>query len=258
MAGNRPFTSLLRGLPFVLRESDGMDLTSIPAPSLATSMRCNAFQRPQFHLSDDLLDDIILCETYGVYGELFFPKEAREIPSGDYILDVGTHHGVYTVAALYEYPKSRIIAVEPDPQAAGVLRDNIRLNKAFDRVEVVEAAIAAHEGQGLLEQSPTGSWGNSLIKDQKIGVSTVQVRTTRLDMILQGRKPYLVKCNAEGGEYELIPQLFELGMFPAVIILLLHAWAGSPDDLIRLVESQGYRMKPVMSTPEQPRFVCVR
>jgi FkbM family methyltransferase len=210
-----------------------------------------------FQLAHDRLDDRIIEDTYGPFAPLFFPAELAQVPSDALILDVGAHHGVYTVAMLRRYPSARIIAIEPDPVGAGMLRHNVALNGLESRVEVVEAAIGTRDGVGSLEQSDEGSWGNRIVaKDGS--PNAVTVRTSRLATILRGRSPQVVKSNCEGGEFALVPQLFELGLRPTLMILLTHPTEGSTAQLLELVRAHGYRVASVAGDEIQPRFVCSR
>ena len=83
----------LQSRPFVVKKSDGS----------------------KFILSEDPLDEPILLELFGHFQDLFFPPDLPRIPDGGIILDVGAHHGMYTVAALHRYPNATVLAVEPDP-----------------------------------------------------------------------------------------------------------------------------------------------
>ncbi len=209
----------------------------------------------RFRLAGDPLDDVILADTYGAFHDLYFPRGLDAIPSNEWILDLGAHHGVFSVAALTRYPDARLIAVEPDPSGIAALRVNLALNNLVDRAEWVEAAIAAREGIGLLTQSREGSWANELAPCDS-HEPLRQVRTLTLDTILAGRRPYFVKCNAEGAEFEAIPQLFAAGCRPLCLALFIHPAAGDADALLRHVREAGYAIEPIMSTPDHPRYLC--
>lgn len=209
----------------------------------------------KFRLGDDPLDEIIIADTYGRFRDLYFPRGMEEFPSGEWILDIGAHHGVFSVAALMRYPTARVIAIEPDPMGAIRLRANLALNNLLNRSEVIEAAIAAQEGTGLLSQSPEGSWANELVQGHD-GHVVKPIRTLPLNSILAGRPPYFVKCNAEGAEFEAIPQLLAAGFRSAWIALFVHPAAGDANVLLRQVRNAGYAIEPIMSTPDHPRYLC--
>ena len=64
---------------------------------------------------------------------------------GDRFVDVGANVGSYTVLAA-AVCGARTLAIEPDPDSADGLRDNIRLNKLADRVTVLQAALGDRDG----------------------------------------------------------------------------------------------------------------
>ena len=235
---------------------------------LKTPMRWVHRDGEMYDLGDDFVDDQIIRETYGKFYKLFFPEVVRDFPAGGWILDVGAHHGVYSVLALRKYPGSKMIAIEPDPKGAQMLRNNLQINGLLDRVEIVEAAISSADGSGTFVEDSMGSWGNHLVRDDApAGPATavapqtghaIQVKTLRLETVLRGRAPELVKLNAEGAEFDVIPQMFQLNIRPKWIILLGHEEAGPFDQLLQSIRDQGYQVDPVESEPGRPRYVCVR
>lgn len=71
---------------------------------------------------------------------------ARLLRPGDGFLDVGANVGSYTVLAWSRVrPSGRVIAIEPDPGTAAILRENVRLNAMRDDT-VVEAAVGETSG----------------------------------------------------------------------------------------------------------------
>jgi FkbM family methyltransferase len=210
-----------------------------------------------YYLSRDPLDDVIVTDLLGAYGDLFFPLDISEIPENAWILDLGSHHGAYAVTALLRYPTAQVIAVEPDPNALNLLRKNIELNSLKDRIEIVDAAIGAQDGEAMLEQSIEGSWGNRVIT--KPGASpVVRIKTLCLTSILRSRRPYLIKCNCEGGEFTLIPQMLSMGLRPRFIILFLHPEEGDSNALLDMLTQVGYQATATHSSATHPRYVCRR
>lgn len=209
----------------------------------------------KYRLDKDRIADQILCDLHDVYAPLFFPEDLCEVPDGEYILDLGAHHGTYAVTALYRFPNARIISVEPDPTAVASLQEHLKLNGLSDRAEVHACGIGPGEMEAMLEQSDDGSWGNKVVTGPT-AAPVVSIRLQRLASILQGRRPFLVKCNCEGGEFHAIPQLFELGMRPQFIILLMHPDEGDAQFLLQSVYKAGYSITPVQTSVSHPRYVC--
>ena len=124
------------------------------------------------------------------------------------VLDLGSHHGFYAVTALAMYPRATLIAVEPSDEGVARVRRNLELNGVSHRVRLVEAGLAAEAGTGTLLHTDEGSWGNSLFQEEGVQVlGREQVTLLTLAEILDGERPDVIKCNAEGAEFALIAQL---------------------------------------------------
>jgi FkbM family methyltransferase len=128
--------------------------------------------------------------------------------AGDLVFDVGAHVGNRTRALASM--GCRVIALEPQPDFAGVLRT---LFARSGRVQVIEAAAAASDGEASLaisERNPTVStladdWRDA--RAHEPGFSGVEwnrriaIRTVTLDtLIAEHGEPAFVKIDVEGGE----------------------------------------------------------
>jgi len=61
-----------------------------------------------------------------------------------HVLDLGCGSGVLAIAAARVLPAARVLAVDVDPRATAVARENTRLNRVAARVRVIDAAGFAH------------------------------------------------------------------------------------------------------------------
>ena len=175
------------------------------------------------------------------------------------VLDVGAHHGIYAMEVLRRYPECHVIAVEPDAAACRSIRLNAALNGVSSRIEIVEAGLAERNGQGWLEWSARGSWGHRTrsADSRADGGAGAPVELRTLDATLAGRRPALVKCNAEGAEFAVIPRLVALGLKPRVIVLMLHPESGDIGSLLSLLIEAGYDVLDADRPPKGCRFHCV-
>ncbi len=213
-------------------------------------------------LGDDAVDDSIFRHVHGHGSALYFPPLPNGDPHGT-ILDVGAHHGIYAMEALRRYPQCDLIAIEPDPAACRKIEASARLNHCLSRIEIVRAGLADAEGPGWLESDPEGSWASHTrpadwvpTSPQPSRHSHVPVELNTLNAMLRGRPPVIVKCNAEGAEFALIPQLIALGLRPQVIVLMVHPDAGSPEGLVTLLTSAGYDVSDADRPPRGYRLHC--
>ncbi|MBC4018112.1 FkbM family methyltransferase [Siccirubricoccus deserti] len=154
----------------------------------------------------------------------------RQLRPGARVVDAGAGYGYFTLlAAELVGPQGRVVAIEPHPRSAALLRRNIALNGVTDRVEVVQAALA---GPGaplalpllLQEGDPAGAHlrpedlhGPAGAEEPQAGIK-VPVQTLDHHAAL---RPDLVKldlCGAEEAAWDGMQQL--LSECPAVRLLL--------------------------------------
>jgi FkbM family methyltransferase len=215
----------------------------------------------RYRLEADPIDDAILRHMY-VRPGLYFPDVAGFVPRG-VVLDVGAHHGFYAIEALRRYRDCRMIAVEPDPAACRALHQNIALNGLEHRIRIVQGALADRPGVGRVERNAEGSWATHVrpaTRRQDDETARAQVMTELLTLadILGGQQPELVKCNAEGAEFALVPQMIALGLRPALIVLMAHPAFGSAGHLVQQLQNAGYDVRDADEPPAGHRFHCTR
>jgi ribosomal protein L11 methyltransferase len=68
---------------------------------------------------------------------------------GGKLLDVGTGTGILAIAAAALAPGSRVVAIDIDPQAVEVARDNAAINGVSDSIEVLESQPLELAGRGF-------------------------------------------------------------------------------------------------------------
>jgi FkbM family methyltransferase len=127
---------------------------------------------------------------------------------GDLVFDIGAHVGnrARALAAL----GCRVIALEPQPDFARMLRLLFRRNA---RIEVVEAAVTGASGEDWLavsERTPTVSttataWRDARAREPGFGGvewnRQLRIRTVSADaLIAQYGRPAFIKIDVEGGE----------------------------------------------------------
>ena len=126
------------------------------------------------------------------------------ITAGMHALDIGANVGYYTVLlASLVGPEGRVIACEPDPGNAALLRRSVAENQ-FSQVHVVEAAVTDAEGRATLHQDAAWHGVHSLARENCVnaGGAQVEVATTTVDALLSGagHGADFVKIDAQGAE----------------------------------------------------------
>jgi FkbM family methyltransferase len=224
-----------------------------PIALLQSQVFINGWGR--YNLSSDLLDEVILLDVLIDFNALYFPHDVV-LPNHSLILDVGAHHGIFAVAALKRFPHCRLLAVEPDPSSLSLLMKNLVSNSLLSRSVISPVAIGHDDGSTSFFRSEEGSWGNRLSSSPTVTSNQIVVKTARVESLIRNETPLLVKCNCEGGEFELLPQLFQLGLKPSIMIIMLHPSEGDCAKLLQAIRSQGYLLEPTCSDPNGPRYVC--
>jgi ribosomal protein L11 methyltransferase len=69
--------------------------------------------------------------------------------TGGSLLDVGTGTGILAIAAALLADESRIVAIDVDPLAVEVAKENLEINHVEDRIAVLEGQPAEFAGQGF-------------------------------------------------------------------------------------------------------------
>ena len=140
---------------------------------------------------------------------------AHFVTPGDLAFDLGAHAGNRSRALATL--GCRVVAVEPQPDFARLLRG---LFARSDSVDVVEAAVAADAGRASLsisERTPTlttlaTEWRDERLRDPRFaGIRwnrTLEVETTTLDaLIARFGTPAFVKIDVEGSEPQVLAGL---------------------------------------------------
>ena len=162
---------------------------------------------------------------------------ARFVKTGMTVLDIGAHHGLYTLLASNRVgPQGRIFSFEPSTRERSALLQHIRMNRCKNvTVEVFAVGNENTDAQlFVVEGAQTGC--NSLRKpapDVSGTLNPLTVHVVKLDDWLASRKidcVHFIKLDVEGGELEVLKGAHSL-------------ISGNPRPII-LVEVQDVRTLP--------------
>jgi FkbM family methyltransferase len=171
--------------------------------------------RDAFRTPDDFSIDLDIaiypdcCMAYGLY-ELDTARLIKYILNpGDHFVDAGANIGYFTLsAARFVGASGRVDAFEPQPQNLARLRTNLARNNLSDCVRVHPVALSdrAGEVQIYTAADDVDNHGTSSIFREAAwdasgrAVQSIAVRAERMDEMLAGTKPTLIKMDVEGAE----------------------------------------------------------
>lgn len=189
------------------------------------------------------------------------------LKSGMTVLDIGAHHGLYTLLASNRVgPHGRVFAFEPSPRELRRLRWNLLLNRCRN-VSVVPFALGCSEGTAeffvcLGQETGCNSLRPPVVNEP---VSKVEVMTTTLDHYLERvgiDKVDFVKMDVEGAELDVLKGASRLlnNSKPLILCELADVrtepWGYSSVEIYDLLKSCGYAWFSI--TPEGKLRPCAR
>ena len=136
----------------------------------------------------------------------------REPPAGvpeaerHLFVDCGANLGWYSVVAATL--GAQVVAFEPLPANAALLRSNVARNALNDRVEIHELALGSEAPRGVLRLSADNQGDHRLIPDGIRAEPTSRreliVEMGTLDSVLAGRRPTVIKIDTQGSEVAIL------------------------------------------------------
>lgn len=171
-----------------------------------------------------------------------------------YILDCGANIGLSVVYFKRLYPKSRIVAFEPDKAIFGILNRNVQ-SFGFDDVQLVNRAVWSSVTE--LDFTRDGADGGRLsVESDK---PDQMVPTVRLKDYLDRRVDFL-KLDIEGAETEVLRDCADRLRNVGALFVEYHSFADQPQTLHVITDvltRAGFRLhiQAPMSAP-QPFIKC--
>ncbi|MBK8091119.1 MAG: FkbM family methyltransferase [Verrucomicrobiaceae bacterium] len=163
-------------------------------------------------------------------------------------LDVGTHWGVFTLAAIHYGGKGvRVVGIEASSDAVAVYKENLQLNNVVSQVDIINAACG--ESVGELKMLTTGAGGADYLvvpAGERFDTVTVPQVTIDSTVVSAGFKPTHVKIDVEGFEEEVLRGAFQtLRNFKPTVFLELHGLlinnrGKRPQNVLGLLREAGY------------------
>ena len=179
----------------------------------------------------------------------------------DLIFDVGAANG--EDSAYYLHKGYRVVAVEPNPLSASLLRERFSREIETGRLRLVEAAISDREGKAsfwICDDIPSwSSFDRAIASYANSRHHCISVQTRRLASLLERfGTPFYCKIDIEGSDRQCLEDLDEAAM-PAFLSIELPTIGSAPrksetGSIMERLESLGYDRFKVISqvTYRQP------
>lgn len=141
------------------------------------------------------------------------------LQEGDLFVDVGANVGAYSILAA-SLPRTRCIAFEPASDTYQLLLENVQLNDYASRITTHRIAIGNEDGETLL--TATLDTVNHVAGATDAGVAQESVPLRRLDTVLAGERPAVIKIDVEGYETRVIEGATETLRDPTLVSVVLE------------------------------------
>lgn len=183
-------------------------------------------------------------------GELEIPvQEAlrRSIPAGGTVYDVGANVGFFTLlAARFAGDGGHVLAFEPVPAIAELVREGAQRSGLAERVDVRAEAVALKAGVEELYVVADASWSHLVSRGNPGGaVETISVPVTTLDDVVAGGAPPpdVVKLDVEGSEGDVLRGARDvLRTHRPIVVMELH---DTHADALPVLREAGYALEAI-------------
>ncbi len=211
------------------------------------------------------LEDRGISRSLLLFGQRELDHKAmleRVLKPGMSVFDIGANIGYYVLMELgLVGPSGRMLAIEPSPSNVELLRRNLALNGAGDRVRLVSGAVSDRAGRRrihLSRQSNLNTFHAEGSAAAHLSGASVEVETfTVTGLAAEHGAPDLIRMDVEGHEVEvidgLLPAVAAGEMAPMIIFETHRSRYGADHDMaasLRGLFDCGYRV-PLAASSQQ-------
>jgi FkbM family methyltransferase len=125
------------------------------------------------------------------------------VGSGDTVYDIGAHIGYVSLSLAKRVgPKGRVVAFEPVPRNAALLRQCIEVN-GIKNIELLEVAASDSRGETAIRMVENPSMASMVWHKKDSAATEFAVRTVAIDELVEAGQlgaPRFIKVDVEGAE----------------------------------------------------------
>jgi FkbM family methyltransferase len=176
----------------------------------------------------------------------------RFLRPGMVVLDIGAHHGYYTLLASRKVgPTGLVLAIEPSPRERKKLLLHLRINRCKN-VQLESRALGDAEGTAELYLVRGSETGCNSLRAPNVAQDTerLSVPVERLDRVLQDHgieRVDLIKLDVEGAELSILrgaQQLLSKSSRPVILTevqeIRTRPWGYPASEIVRYLSSANY------------------
>ena len=173
------------------------------------------------------------------------------------VLDVGGHHGLYTLLASTRVGNAgRVIAFEPSSRERAILAKHVRINRRKN-VTIEKMAVGSERGRGELFVVEGAEDGCHSLRPPNTESRSHkgEVEVTSIDEYLVAKnisRVDFLKLDIEGGELDALKGargLLSNGVRPVVLAevydIRTEPWGYKSKEIVRFMEELGYRWNTI-------------
>lgn len=174
------------------------------------------------------------------------------VRDGDVVFDAGANVGAYCVPAARQRRDTRVVAFEPIPLNAALLRASVLIN-GLTNLDIVQACVSDSAGEIEFSVSEDSAYSSIIDTGRKLEAARLRCRAVTLDEQCAAMgivSPNLVKIDVEGAELRVLlgagRAFFEAGPGPRLVMIELYdqnlqAFGTSIDEVVALMARHRYR-----------------
>ncbi len=201
-----------------------MRLAEARIPGIQRALTFSVHEHNDRHVSERIATEGVWepFETELIRRVLSAPVAAGSAPERHLFVDCGANLGWYSIVAAAL--GASVVAFEPQPVNALLLRSNVDRNGLGALVEVHEMALGSEAGSGVLRLSVDNQGDHRVVPDGVVVASSpraeIDVPIRRLDDVLNGRRPTVMKLDTQGSEVAILRGGRSAWTSPGVVIVL--------------------------------------
>ena len=169
------------------------------------------------------------------------------------LLDLGGHIGCISIEAALR--RCNVVALEPFPSNIAAFKIHMELNNVTKKIKLLEGAVVGPQCSDTtvpLAINAGINMGTHSVLDIR-GRHKIQVDAFNVTRILSKYKPYYVKIDIEGTEYDVLPSIWECRSVQTIFAELHYGHANLRPKLNKILRSKPSFWKTVRKPQITPK-----